>query len=123
MRVWAPLCLFGVLAFVSWSSADLLTPRMPEKNKIRISPLGTRVFADVFKANEDALVIAQGEGGTVLALYVFDAAGNCLARDDYSGPSTSDDLIVRWVPAEATRVSVEVRNLGGKENSFEFGMR
>lgn len=110
------------LVFVSWSGADLVSPRPREKDK-KIAGQGTLALIDDFKSDEDAVVIASGNGATPLGLYAFDAEGNCLAKDDFSGPNTADDLIIRWVPATTARLSVEVRNAGIDINVIQIAIR
>jgi hypothetical protein len=114
--------LLGVLLCVSLGSADLVTPR-ERKPEDRVSAQGIRVFTDTFKGHEAALVLVSGKGRTSMGLYVFDAAGNCVAKDDFTQPTTADDLFVTWIPPEQTRYSVEVRNGGLDSNSFQIALR
>ncbi|MSQ93460.1 MAG: hypothetical protein EXR98_02765 [Gemmataceae bacterium] len=125
MRKLIAASLVGLLLCVSWSSAELVTPREPEgkKERVPISAFGVRAFVDTFKANEEAVAIASGIGDTCLGFYVFDAAGNCVAKDDVTHSNTGDDLHVRWVPAVETRYSVEVRNAGFDRNKFQIALR
>jgi hypothetical protein len=58
-----------------------------------------------------------------LSLYVFDARGNCVARDDVSEPKTSDDLYAEWLPDAQQAYSVEIRNAGYDLNEFRIVLR
>ena len=129
MRNVCGVSLLTVLLCVSLGSADLVKAR-PRESQVSIAPYAIRVFTDTFQGNEDATVLVVGGGRTCMGLYVFDGAGNCLAKDDLTQPITADDLIVRWIPAEATRCSVEVRNAGSTggafgmdENRFQIALR
>jgi len=51
-------------------------------------------------------VIVSGSYASVLGVYVFDAQGNCVARDDMSEPQTADDLITEWIPIEQAHTRV-----------------
>src|SRR5262245_4291003 len=100
-----------ILVCVSLAGADLVTPRKREVEQ-KILPFSLRVYTEAFKKNEMARVIASGAGESCLGLYVFDAQGNCVARDDFSDARTADDLFADWIPAEQERFSVEIRNAG-----------
>jgi hypothetical protein len=122
MRIIMTGSVLAVLFCVSLGSADLVKPR--EASKDLIIPAGvTRSFVEAFKKNERALAIASGRGKACLGLYVFDRDGNCVAKDDISAPSTSDDLIVEWYPTEEGRYSVELRNAGFESNPYQFALR
>jgi hypothetical protein len=114
--------LVAVLACVSLGNADLVFPR-ERQVKQDIPGLRLRSYIDTFKANERALVIVSGNYQSCLGVYVFDAQGNCVAKDDLSSPQTADDLATEWIPPEQARYSVEVRNAGVMPNSFEIGLR
>src|SRR4051812_42675202 len=96
--------LLGVLLCVSMGSADLVTPRKLGGLE-RIPALGVRSTIERFKANEPASVVISGEGETCLGLYVFDGNGNCVAKDDFTSPHSSDDLAVNWIPPETAAYS------------------
>jgi hypothetical protein len=66
---------------------------------------------DNFKGGERASVIVIGNEEFVmdLAVYVFDADGNCVARFDEG----ADYCAVEWYPPTPGRYTIEVRNRGG----------
>jgi hypothetical protein len=122
MRIIMMCSVLTVLFCVSLGSADLVKPREPAK-ELKIPAGMTRSYVDTFKKNERALVIASGRGKACLGLYVFDSRGNCVARDDISGPATSDDLIVEWLPPDEARYCVELRNAGFENNPYQIALR
>jgi hypothetical protein len=122
MKRFALLSLFALLGFVSIGGADLVTPREVPPDQV-VMPFGTRAYLETFKANVPAKAEIFGRGESCLALYVFDAEGNCVARDDVSSPITADDAWVEWVPPTAQRYSVEVRNAGGTRNIYQLFLR
>jgi hypothetical protein len=114
--------LFTVFLCVSLGSADLVLPRKRDL-KQDIAGLRIRSYTDTFKPSERALVIVSGNYQSCLGLYVFDAQGNCVAKDDMSDPQAADDLVTEWIPAEQGRYSIEVRNAGIMPNSFQIAVR
>src|SRR5437016_4506007 len=119
MRKLLALSFVSVLCCVSICSAELETPEKLAPSE-GVPGRGVRPMLRRFKANEEAQAIVSGEGQTCLGLYVFDADGNCVAKDDLTAPESSDDLNVRWIPHEAATYSVEVRNGGIFPNTYEF---
>ena len=123
MRILLPLCVVVILLCVSVGSADLVTPR-----KVWLAGLvpgqGTRVVIERYKPNDAATVILSGNGDTtVLGLYVFDAEGNCVAKDDRTTLQNTVDLGLEWVPANTTPYYIEVRNAGVSEMSYKLVLR
>lgn len=114
--------LLGMLLCVSIGSADLVAPRKFGA-KENIPGLGIRSTIERFKANEPASVIISGDGDTCLGLYIFDGNGNCVAKDDFTSPHSSDDLAVEWIPPETAPYAIEVRNAGITFNAYEFAVR
>jgi hypothetical protein len=128
MRKLLPWSIVGVLLCVSLGSADLVTPRKlapPEP----VHGMAVRSTIEKFKANEPALVTVTGfqsetfQGETCLALYLFDAHGNCVAKDDRTSAQSSDKLAVVWVPPDANSCFVEVRNAGITMNAYLLAIR
>jgi hypothetical protein len=122
MRAKFAWSVLTILLGVSIATAGLVLPRQRDVDQ-RIDGHRLRGYIEAFKANERALVIVSGIGNTCLGLYVFDAQGNCIARDDLSDPQTADDLITEWIPIEQARYSIEVRNGGIASNEYQMGMR
>jgi len=76
-----------------------------------------------FKGGERACVIVSGNGLSYLGLYVYDANGNCIARDDHGNYATRDDAAVEWYPSRAGRYAIEVKNLGTREDAFKMAVQ
>lgn len=113
--------VLAILLCVSFSSAELVTPRKLGHAEA-VAGMSVRATLEKFKPNERASVIVSGKGATCLGLYVFDAQGNCIAKDDVTPAQASDDLTVEWVPLESA-CSVEVRNFGNSANAFDLAIR
>jgi hypothetical protein len=69
-----------------------------------------------FRAGEEATVIVQGDGDTVLHLRVFDQNGNLIDEDT----CRYDRCVANWTPEWTGPFYVTVENLGGVYN--EYGM-
>lgn len=122
MRTKLGWSLLTVLLGVSIAAAGLVLPRNRDVDQ-RIDGRRVRAYVEAFKANERALVIVSGSYNSCLSVYVFDAQGNCVAKDDMSDPQTADDLITEWIPLEQARYSIEVRNAGVASNEFQMALR
>jgi hypothetical protein len=114
--------VLAVLVCVSFSAADLVTPRKRE-SKQGVPPYSIRTYTDTFRKGELGRVVGSGVGDSCLAVYVFDPAGNCVAWDDKSDARTGDDFYVEWIPAEHERFNIEVRNAGFEANVFRLALR
>ena len=128
MRKLLPSCIAGVLLFVSLGSADLVTPRRLSSPEL-VHGMAVRSTIEKFKANEPVRIMVTGfqsesfQGETCLALYLFDAHGNCVAKDDRTSAQSSDKLAVVWVPPDANPCYVEVRNTGLTPNAYLLAIR
>jgi len=122
MRTILGVSLLAILLCVSFSAADLVTPRKREA-KQGAPPYSLRTYTDTFKRGELGKVIASGVGDSCLGVYVFDSQGNCVAWDDKSEARTGDDLYVEWIASEQERYNIEVRNAGFEANSFRLALR
>jgi len=122
MRTILGASLLSVLLCVSFSAADLVSPRKRE-TKQGVPPYSLRTYSDTFKKGELGRVIASGVGDSCLGVYVFDAQGNCVAWDDKSEARTADDLYAEWLSADLERFNIEVRNAGFESNSFRLALR
>jgi hypothetical protein len=117
---WIGLCLLLLLTGASFGGP--LEPIRTD-DKVTIRPLGQHSYLAPFEANQRAVVIASGNGRTYLGLYVFDRHGNCVAKDDHTGPATCDDCAVEWFPTEIADYSVEIVNLGRNSNVVQLAVR
>ena len=65
-----------------------------------------------FPAGKEASVTVRSEKKTDVHLFVFDASGKEVAKDDSPGPSCD----LKFTPKEAGKYTLEVRNLGPGDN-------
>jgi hypothetical protein len=65
-----------------------------------------------FPAGKEASVTVRSEKKTDVHLFVFDAAGKEVAKDDSPGPSCN----LKFTPKEAGKYTLEVRNIGPGDN-------
>jgi hypothetical protein len=86
--------------------------------KAQLPPNRSLNLVKEFNGGERACAIIAGEGQSYLGLYVYDADGNCIARDDRANYRTRDDAAVEWYPRQTGRYSIEVKNLGGAKSGF-----
>lgn len=90
---------------------------------IKLLPYRSLSVIVEFAKEERANVIIVGNGRTPLGLYVYDPAGNCVARDDQVSGKVIDDNAVIWFPTATQKYRIEVRNLGGLENVVKIFVR
>src|SRR5690349_5783952 len=74
--------------------------------RARVDGHGSRSLVVAFKGGEKACVVLSGDGSGYLGLYVFDADGNCVARDDRGDYPTRDDAAVEWFPTRTGRYTI-----------------
>jgi hypothetical protein len=120
MRRWLWLALVGLLVAAPWASPS---PIRPEKPQLKLALPGHGVLISVVdcKGGErsSALAATITEAPVLLAMYVYDAHGNCIGRDEYEerAPITekrrpaTDDVSVEWYPRTDGPFTIEVRNL------------
>jgi hypothetical protein len=65
-----------------------------------------------FPAGKEAAITVRSEKKTDVHLYVYDADGKEVAKDDSPGPSCD----LKFTPKEAGKYTLEVRNLGPGDN-------
>ena len=112
--------VIGVL--LRFRRRDLLKPQ-PFALDQKI-PLMSRPSTLHFKPNEAAFAQVYGNGGSSLALYVYDKQGNCVAWDDnITNPQFCDENAVEWIADAHGRNSIEVRNLGVAPHTFTMAIR
>ena len=99
------LCLTVTVAFAGpdqpWAPAPF-----------KLDAQGIRRYSSTCQPGRPAQVIVSGDGASPLLVYVYDAAGNCVAWDDESIGSWSDDRVVPFVPAGRGPYEIEIRNGG-----------
>lgn len=83
---------------------------------VNVPVYGAVYFWVPCKGNERTNVIASVNGSVRVAVYVYDANGNCVARDEALGARSDDDLSVEWFPCVPGTYSVQVCNMGMQNN-------
>ena len=90
----------------------------------KVEPYREVSYERSFQAGIPARVIALGKAAEgYLGLYVFDAHGNCVARDDEVTTRTVDDTAVEWVPAQTGPYTIQVNALGKHPVEFLMTVR
>jgi len=90
--------------------------------KTTVGPDRAAELVKDFKGGERACVVITGKGQSYLGLYVYDADGNCIARDDRGDFATRDDAAVEWYPPQTSRYSIVVKNLGARKDPFDVAV-
>jgi len=113
-RRWLALVGLALLAPLAWTS-----PVEPEKplEKVPLSGNGRIITVVTCNGNQSTFAIAATttENG-MLSMYVYDAHGNCVGRDEFSErPSqkprrATNDCGVEWYAPTMDHYLVEVRN-------------
>ncbi len=73
--------------------------------------------ADKNPAKKNAEFAVIGDGGTDVDVFVFDADGKEVAKDD----NFTDLALVRWTPTKTQEYTIKVRNLGNADNNCNMG--
>jgi hypothetical protein len=113
----------GLLLLLAGAALGPGAPLDPKTRLVegKVEPYRDLNYERTFQAGIPAKVIALGEARKgYLGLYVFDAHGNCVARDDEVNDRTVDDTAVEWVPAQTGPCTIQVKALG--KNGFDFLM-
>lgn len=132
MRSWLWLALLTLLLAAPWAATSPVELQEP---KLNASMQGYTALTSLVpcKGGERTIAIAAttSKQPVLLALYVFDPHGNCVAWDEYddraaSGegrrPST-DDVAVEWfAPAPAT-YTVELRDMSADSCVLQMAIR
>lgn len=86
----------------------------PKQTRTRVQPGGTDVFTVAFRAGESARILLSGDGDTDLDLYIFDALGNLISKDD----DRTDDCVAQWTPRWTGKFTIKVVNRGAVYNEY-----
>ena len=73
--------------------------------------------ADKNPTKQKAEFAVIGDASTDVDIFVFDAEGKEVAKDD----NFTDLALVRWVPAKTQEYTIKVRNLGNADNTCTMG--
>jgi hypothetical protein len=75
----------------------------------------------VFVANKLAEFVLIGDGDTDIDVYVFDAQGNEVAKDEDPAEYGSDLCVCRWTPSEEQEYTIRIINRGKVYNLCQAG--
>ncbi len=109
--VLAALCAFVVLCPVQARDDKPTDEGKAEEYKGKTYDVKEKAKVTValtFPAGKEATITVKGEKKTDVHLFVFDASGKEVAKDDSPGP----DCEVKITPKEAGKLTLEIRNLG-----------
>lgn len=82
----------------------------------KLSANSYHTFRYKFYANSEASLMVSGDGDTDLDVYVYDANGNLITKDD----DYSDDCICTWYPAWTGAFTIKVINRGNVWNRYSI---
>lgn len=116
------LAVVAILAITaSTTSGGPEKPWLPEAFKVR--PGEAVHYASRCEPGRPVQAVVTGSGAAPLGVYVYNAAGQCVAYDDDVAGNLVDDRIVAWTPTDAGAYDLEIRNLGGVLNIVEAVFR
>src|SRR5690348_1542823 len=109
---------FALLYSAAVNPINLNAKDVPQRFGHETAKAGSTMVFDpiLFRGGELALVTVKGDGGTKLDLYIYDAAGNLVAKDE-EGYVTCIGI---FVPPRAGYYYVEVVNRGWYSNRFDM---
>lgn len=85
-------------------------------DQFRLSAGATHTFNMTFYGGELATVVVEGDGDTDLDVYVYDAVGNLITKDD----DYSDYCVVKWRPYWTGVFRIKVVNRGNVYNDYSI---
>ncbi len=132
MKHWLWLALLTLLLVTPWADTSPVEPHEPQM-QTPLSGHNALISLVPCKGGERTVAIAAtiSKQPVLLALYVFDPHGNCIAWDEYddrappggSRRPATDDVAAQWfAPAEAT-YTVELRNLSADSCVLQMAIR
>jgi hypothetical protein len=131
MRHWHWLVLGGVFVATPWAAPSPVEPEKPNLN-VNIPGYASLISLVPCKGGGERTVAIASTTKTrgLLAMYVYDPHGNCIARDEYTEralpgdrkPAT-DDAAVEWFPPLADTYTVELRNQANEVAILQMAIR
>jgi hypothetical protein len=119
-KSWQVCALIGLFALAVLSSARAEDDKKTDDGKAEefkgktfdLKEKGKASVTLAFPASKEASVTVRSEKKTDVHLFVYDASGKEVAKDDSPGPSCD----LRFTPKEAGKYTLEIRNLGPGDN-------
>jgi hypothetical protein len=119
MRRLAVITIVAISASTTFGGPE--KPWFPEAFKLR--PGDVTHYSSRCEPGRPVHAVVTGSGASPLGVYVYNAAGQCVAYDDDLTGNLVDDRIVAWTPTDTGRYELEIRNLGGGLNLVEAVFR
>jgi hypothetical protein len=128
------LALFGLLLLAPWGSSSPVQPQPPrmQDKALKLSGFSSYVSVILCKGGERTVAIAATtDQQVILALYVYDAHGNCVARDEVTERSligkdrrpATDDVAAEWYPPADLPYTIELRNQSRESCTLQMVVR
>ncbi len=119
-KIWPVFALIGLFAVAMLGGARAADDKKTDDGKAeefkgKTFDLKGNAKASVtlaFPAGKEASVTIRSDKKTDVHLFVYDADGKEIAKDDSPGPSCD----LKFTPKEAGKYTLEVRNLGPGDN-------
>ena len=116
IKMWRWSALAAACALLALSALRAADPKPIDEGKAEefkgklydVDDKGKAVVTLAFPAGKEATITVHGEKQTDVYLFVFDADGKQIAKDDSPGP----DCEVKLTPKEAAKYTLEIRNQG-----------
>ena len=118
MRIKGIAKVITVLALVGSVSLPVFAGAVggARSGRYSVEARGNDSFTMNFYGGQLASVIVRGDGDTDLDVYVYDAAGNLIAKDD----DYSDTCLVQWQPYWTGMFRIKVVNRGTVYNNYSI---
>ena len=114
MKRLVAIALIGLAMSAAFAGPD--QPWAPPQFTLRAQAV--KRYSSTCQPGRLAQVVVSGDGMAPLLVYVYDAVGNCVAWDDESVGSWSDDRVVPFTPTSRRPYEVEIRNGGILPNTM-----
>jgi hypothetical protein len=99
---------------IRWMNNKDTTGKWAVKPPIKIEANSQVELRIVFKANELAEFFVIGDGDTDLDLFIYDANGKVVAKDEDPADRASDLCVCRWTPDREQEYKIVIKNLDPK---------
>jgi hypothetical protein len=131
MRHWHWLVLGGILVGTPWAAPAPVELQKPNL-EVMLPPFGVLTSVVPCKGGERSVAIASTlTTRGPLAMYVYDAHGNCIARDEYTERlppganrrAATDAAAVEWFSLAPATYALELRNQGNNAATLQMAIR
>jgi hypothetical protein len=122
---------FALLLVAPLGITSPTNPQEP-RSKVGLSAQGSLLTLVQCNGGERSVAIASttSKQRVLLAMYVYDPHGNCIARDEYverlrprGEPPATDDAAAEWYPPAVATYTIELRNHSPEPCAFQMAIR